>query len=119
MLKQGLKRIVDKVQGSIGITLIGVDGMPIAEYKKGGSLHMGTVGAELTLVYKNAIKLTKELEFGSLQELTLVAEKTAVICRAVTDEYYLLLAISPQALMGKGRYQLKKAVAEFREQLLL
>lgn len=117
MLKRSLRKIVDGVQGSYGATLIGVDGLPIAEYVSQSAIDMGILGAELTMVYKNAIRLTEELRYGPLKELSLVAEKAAVICQAVTDEYYLLLALSPSALLGKGRFQLRRAVADFRDQL--
>ncbi|MFC1853152.1 roadblock/LC7 domain-containing protein [candidate division CSSED10-310 bacterium] len=118
MLKEGLKKIIENVDGALGVLLLGVDGLPIVEIKKKQELDIGVLAAELTMLYKNAQRTIQNIEFGALQEVSVVAEKTVVICRAVTEEYYLMLAITPDALAGKGRYLLRKSVEDFKELLL-
>lgn len=117
MIKKALQKIMDNVDGALGVTLIGVDGLPIAEIKPESGVEISVLGAELTILYKNAARLTQDLDYGIFQEITIRSEKIAIICRAVTVEYFLLLAITPKALFGKGRYQLRKSVSVFLEQL--
>lgn len=117
-IDKGLRNIVENVEGALGITLIGLDGLPIAQYSVEGSPNISILGAELTMLYKNAMKASDGMEFGSLQEVSIVTDTVVVICRAVTEEYFLLLASTPEALFGKGRYKLKASVEKFKEILL-
>jgi predicted regulator of Ras-like GTPase activity (Roadblock/LC7/MglB family) len=117
MLNQGLEKILDNVEGALGAVLIGLDGLPIAEVTRKETLEISVLGAELTTLYKNALRAVTDLNFGNLQEVAVVTNSVAVISRAITNEYFLLLALSPEALIGKGRYQLRKSVDEFRKQL--
>lgn len=118
MLNKGLERIINSVDGAIGIVLLGLDGLPIAEVSKNDELDISVLGAELTTLYKNAIKLTEDMRFGSLEEVSVSAESAVVLCRAITEEYFLLLAMKPEAIFGKGRYQLRRSVDEFKKQLI-
>jgi len=118
MLKKSLNAIIDNVEGSLGAVLLGLDGMPIVEVNRKEGLDISVLGAELTLLYKNSLRLTQEMKFGNVQEVILSTDAAVILCRAVTDEYFLLLAISPDSLFGKGRYQLRKSLETFRKQLL-
>ncbi|MBN2382013.1 hypothetical protein JXQ70_03935 [bacterium] len=118
MLKKGLVSIIENVEGSLGAVLLGLDGLPIVEVNKKEGLDISILGAELTGLFKNSIKFCQDMKFGAMHEVIMVTDAAVILCRAITDEYFLLLAVSPDSLFGKGRYQLKKSVETFRKQLI-
>jgi len=114
----GLKLIVDNVSGSLGASINGLDGLIIAEYKKipNSELDFALLGAELTSLVKRAVKTTDDIHMGPLQEITLMDLKKTFIIKTINEEYYLLLALDSTGSIGKGRYELKKAVYFFEKE---
>ncbi|OGL42496.1 MAG: hypothetical protein A2161_05960 [Candidatus Schekmanbacteria bacterium RBG_13_48_7] len=114
----GLKMIVNNVPGSLGASINGLDGLIIAEYKKtpNSELDFTLIGAEMTSLLKRAVKTTDDIHMGPLQEITLMDRNKALIMKTINEEYYLLLALDSFGNIGKGRYELKKAVFLFEKE---
>lgn len=114
----GLKIIVDNVPGSLGASINGLDGLIIAEYKNVPSkeLDFALLSAEMTTLLKRAVKTTDDIHMDPLQEITIMDQKKALIIKTINEEYYLLLALHSMGNIGKGRYELKKAVYYFSKE---
>ena len=114
----GLKLIVNNVPGGLGASINGLDGLIIAEYKKipNNELDFTLLGAEITTLLKRAVKTTDDIHMGPLQEITLMDKNRAILIKTINEEYYLLLALDASGNIGKGRYELKKAVYLFEKE---
>ncbi|MBI2566552.1 MAG: roadblock/LC7 domain-containing protein [Candidatus Schekmanbacteria bacterium] len=116
--KSGLEQILERVAGSLGASLIGADGLSVTEVSRDAKLDLTSIAAEYSTILKNARRAVDAMSFGVLEEIAVVTESFALLLCAVTDEYYLVLAIGRAELnYGKGRYELRRAIAQFRKEL--
>ena len=49
-----------------------------------------------------------EMFSGQIREMTIVAERTVALLSRITAEYYLLLLLGDEGILGQGRYELAK-----------
>ncbi len=109
MFKELLKRILQQVEGSLGIIIIGLDGIPIEQVSFSSDIDLEQVGAEISSLIKSTIQTTTRSELGGLLETTILTDKARFIARLITHEYFILLGLAPDGNYGRARYELKKA----------
>jgi len=116
-----LRRIAERVEGTQAVSLIGVDGIAIDSYRAGNAPSLESVAAELGAFVKSSIRPKAEKpesDAGSVQQLAMVTEGSIAILSRVTEEYYLLLLLSREGNMGRGRFELRKAGLALEKELL-
>lgn len=114
-----LKSVVEQVDGALACSVMGFDGIPVETHE------VGTVDAvELNhtwVEYANLLGQLKSaaelLKTGGVQEVSVNAEKVVTLMRLVSDEYFLVLAMKPEANYGKGRYALRLAAPKVKAEL--
>ena len=113
-----LRRIAERVEGTQAVSLIGVDGIAIDSYRAENVPSLESVSAELGAFVKSSIRPKSDSEAGSVQQLAMVTERSIAILSRVTEEYYLLLLLSREGNMGRGRFELRKAGLTLEKELL-
>ena len=111
-----LRRIAERVEGTQAVSLIGVDGIAIDSYRAGNVPSLESVAAELGAFVKSSIRPKSDSE--PVQQLAMVTERSIAILSRVTEEYYLLLLLSRDGNMGRGRFELRKAGLTLEKELL-
>jgi predicted regulator of Ras-like GTPase activity (Roadblock/LC7/MglB family) len=113
-----LRGIASQCPGCVGIALMGVDGIPIAEAGGAGeSDEVTLLGVEFGRVLDEARKVARVVDGGELEELVIEMARTQVVMRAVDDETFFVLALDPSGNLGKARYLLRRHTIDVREQL--
>lgn len=113
-LRETLKAIVEAVEGGLGATIMGYDGIPIDEYlASDGGLDLRLMAVEYATIMKEVRAAVDVLKTGELEELAVNTERSRVIIRAINDELFLILAMTPDGNFGKGRYLLRREAPEF------
>jgi predicted regulator of Ras-like GTPase activity (Roadblock/LC7/MglB family) len=113
-----LRGIVSQCPGCLGVALMGVDGIPIAEVGGAGeSDEVTLLGVEFGRVLEEARKVASTVNGGELEELVIAMSRTQVVMRAVDRETLFVLALDPSGNLGKARYLLRRHVIDVREQL--
>jgi len=107
MFKEALEAIVAKTDGSLGALIMGTDGLSVETFfsTKGGDV----AAAELTSVVRRAIKSGSDLDLGKLQEMVVKLETVTFLIRFFNRDYFVMLALTPEGNVGRGRYELRKA----------
>ena len=113
-----LRRIAERVEGARAISLVGVDGIAIDTYGRFEGLPIESVAAELGAFVKNAQSTHSEGQTGTIQQLTITTERVTTILSRVTPEYYLLLLLSRDGNLGRGRVELRRAALSLEKELL-
>jgi predicted regulator of Ras-like GTPase activity (Roadblock/LC7/MglB family) len=97
IFQDALRRIAERVDGARVVSLVGLDGIPIDSYGSIDGLSAESV---------------------AVQQLSLVTDRFVSILSRVTEEYYLLLLLSQDGNIGRGRFELRKAAAALEKELL-
>jgi len=54
---------------------------------------------------------------GGISDITIKAENQAVLCRVLTDEYFVVILLTDPSHLGKGRWMLRSTSSELEAEL--
>src|SRR5258707_6600068 len=100
-----LASIQARVEGTLAISLIALDGIAI-ETINDGSVPLDVLGAEFGGFVKSVRLSNTDLNTGDVLQLSLVTEKYITLLSAVTTEDFLLLLMRPAGNYCRPRHQL-------------
>ena len=111
MFKEMLETIIERTDGSLGVLIMGTDGIAVEKVlaEAGNDANLDVAAAEFTSLVRGAQRAGSDTGLGDLRELVVAMEKAVVIMRMLTRDYFVVLAISPEGNLGRGRFELRKA----------
>jgi predicted regulator of Ras-like GTPase activity (Roadblock/LC7/MglB family) len=112
-----LTGLMDRVEGAIAVSLIGLDGIAI-ETIGAGQVPLDVLGAEFGGFVKSLRSANTELNTGDVLQFALVTEKYITFLSEVTAEYYTLLVMKPDGNYGRARFELEKVKHALRDELI-
>ncbi len=117
-----LNQILEASTGCYGVSLMGVDGIPISQATaRSDDVDLEEVvsvmGVEFGRVLEEARKATDSVEGGSLDELFVRMGRYQVAIRGVDAETYLVMVLAEHGNAGKGRFLMRRHLTALREQL--
>ena len=116
MFRAVLQGIATRVDGTLAVSLIGLDGIAIETINR-DSVPLDIMGAEFGGFVKSIRVSNTELNTGEVLQFSLVTEKYITFLSAVTPEYFLLLVLQPNGNYGRARFELEKAKHALRDEL--
>lgn len=118
MFAETLKRIVDNVDGGIAAVVMGLDGIPVETYmKQSDRVDVNTVAMEFSFILTQVKKAGDSLQVGSLEELSVKAQRLVLICRMISPQYFVAVVIAPEGNLGKARYLARVSAPTLAAQL--
>ena len=97
--------MVDNVDGAIAAVVMGLDGIPVeTQIKQGDRVDMNTVAMEFSFILTQVRKAGDSLQVGSLEELSIKAQRLVLVCRMISPQYFVAIAVAPEGNFGKARY---------------
>jgi predicted regulator of Ras-like GTPase activity (Roadblock/LC7/MglB family) len=118
VFQDALRSIAERVEGTQAVSLVGLDGIPIDSYGSAESLPIESIAAELGAFLKSAIAADTAADFGEVEQLSILTDRSIAILSRVTEEYYLLLLLARGGNFGRGRFELRRAAATLEKELL-
>lgn len=116
MFKTVLGGIRDRVEGTLAVSLIGLDGIAI-ESLNPQAVALDVIGAEFGGFIKSIHVSNTELDTGEVLQFALVTEKYITFLSQVTPEYFILLVLAPDGNYGRARFELSRAKLLLRDEL--
>jgi predicted regulator of Ras-like GTPase activity (Roadblock/LC7/MglB family) len=116
-LSEQLQGMLQELAEAGGIAVVGMDGIIVEEKKRDTQMDLPMLGAEFSGLFKTAGRLSESVEFGEVSELMTSADRSVVILRRVTAEYFLILVMRPDGNLGKARFLLRRAVSQLKTEL--
>ena len=105
MFAETLKKVVDNVEGGIAAVIMGLDGIPVDTYiKLADRVDVNTVAMEFSFILTQVRKAGDSLAVGSLEELSVKAQRLLLVCRMISPQYFIAIAMAPEGNFGKARY---------------
>lgn len=117
MFRKVLSDVRDRVEGTLAISLIGLDGIAV-ETINDARVPLDVLGAEFGGFIRSIRLSNTELNTGAVKQFALVTEKYVTFLSEVTSEYYILLVLRPDGNYGRARFELSKAKELLRDELV-
>lgn len=111
MFKELLETILDRTEGSLGALIMGTDGIAVekALAEAGKDANLDIAAAEFTSLVRGAQRAGTDLGLGNLRELVVSLDDSIILMRLLSRDYFVVLALSPEGNLGRGRFELRKA----------
>lgn len=116
MFRRTLANIRDRVDGTLAISLIGLDGIAIEALNE-HRVPLDVLGAEFGGFIKSIKLSNTELNTGEVQQFSLTTEKYVTFLSQITPEYFLLLVMRPDGNYGRARFELARAKSALANEL--
>ena len=117
MFREELKSLTARVPGAKSALIMGMDGISVDQHAVDKSLNLEALSAEYLSMVKKAAETNRELGIGPLVELSLFTESVVAVLLAVTEEYFLVLAVPPNGNYGRARYEVRKSALLLAKEL--
>jgi predicted regulator of Ras-like GTPase activity (Roadblock/LC7/MglB family) len=113
-----LKKVVDNVDGGIAAVIMGLDGIAVETYVRlNDRVDVNTVAMEFSFILSQVRKAGDSLQVGSLEELSVKAQRLMLVCRMLSPQYFVAIAMAPEGNFGKARYLVRLATPALVAQL--
>jgi predicted regulator of Ras-like GTPase activity (Roadblock/LC7/MglB family) len=117
MLDAVMDEIASRTPGFQGATVMGTDGIPLAQrvVEEGPDLEL--FAAECSALLKTLCGLSSQEECGTLRGFHSTADRWKLLLERVTTDYFLLLVVTADASLGHCRYRLRSAALDLESEL--
>ena len=121
MFKELLASIIERTEGSLGALIMGTDGIAVEKVlaEVGTDANLDVAAAEFTSLVRGAQRAGNDLGLGNLRELVISLEGSIIIMRLLSREYFVVLALSPEGNLGRGRFELRKAELQLAKEFVV
>ena len=108
----------ERIEGSLAISLIGLDGIAIETLKLREDVPIESLAAELGSFVKSIRLTNTELHLGDVEQFSLVTDRYVTFLSEVTEEYFVLLVLDRHGNYGRARYELSKMKFKLKDELV-
>src|SRR3954463_7830808 len=97
---------------------MGLDGIPVESYvRQNNAGDINTIAMEFSFILSQVKKAGDSLQVGGLEELSVKAQRLVLVCRMVTQQYFVAIAMAPEGNFGKARFLARLATPALVAQL--
>lgn len=110
MLGDQLKTIVDNTPGAAGAILMGFDGIAVMQHVADGAqgeVDLESTAMEFSFRFMELRRAAQSLDMGDVQDITVKGDRQTLVCRVLSDEYFVAVLLTESAFLGKGRFLLR------------
>jgi predicted regulator of Ras-like GTPase activity (Roadblock/LC7/MglB family) len=119
MFAELLDSFLNKVEGTLGAVVMGMDGISVEKRLSGNDTNIEALAAEYTPLLKASSATTQEVSLGRLEELIVSAGDRIIAIRMITPEYFLFVLLSKGGNIGRARFELRKAKYALKKELVI
>ena len=119
MLADALNKIVEKTPGAAGAILMGFDGIAVMQTLAPGceDVDIESAAMEFSFRFVELRRAAQSLDMGELTDITIKAERLAIVCRVLSEEYFVAIVLTDPTHLGKGRWMLRSTSSELVAEL--
>jgi len=118
MFAERLQRVADRIQGTLALSLIAGDGIPVASQINDHDLDLEVLAAELMAQVKAIGSDQRELGVGDVRHFAVATDSRLLMITDVGANYYLMLIAGADTHPGRARFELRRAVLLFEDDLI-
>ncbi len=107
--REELERICARTDGALGAVILAEDGIIVERHAVDPAVDLELASAEFAGAAREMRRGTMAVGADELEEMLVANRGRLALLRLIGPGYYLLLFMAPTALVGRGRYELRRA----------
>ncbi|MGI9106148.1 MAG: roadblock/LC7 domain-containing protein [Pyrinomonadaceae bacterium] len=110
MFKETLTRMLERTEGAVAALIMGMDGIAVEKVltAEGRDANLDVAAAEFTSLLRNSQRAGGDIGLGQVREVVVGFDDMNVVMRLFNQEYFVLLALTHDGNLGRGRFELRK-----------
>lgn len=117
MFSSRLQQVANRIEGTEALSLVAKDGIAVESLRLAPGIDLELLTAELMAQVRAISHHNQDLAVGKVRSYTVTTESYILMISALTDDYYLLLVLRGDGSSGRARFELRRAVLLFEEDL--
>lgn len=109
MFLERLRTVAERVEGAKALSLVAADGIPVESINGDPDLDLEALAAELITQVRAIGDDHREMAVGAVRHFAVTTDQMTLMVSSVSDHYYLLLVLDPEASTGRARFELRRA----------
>ncbi|MEJ2201158.1 MAG: roadblock/LC7 domain-containing protein [Desulfuromonadaceae bacterium] len=115
--KRILEQLMDAVPGAYGAILADWEGEAVDQAGCMDDYELKVIGAHKGIIYHNLRDAVQRLDGSELREVVLVSTEMRVVVLPVTPEYFLVLALRRNEVLGRALFEARRSVVQLRDEI--
>ena len=114
-----LSQLVVGVDGALGAAFIDNYGEAVQAIAApgGDEEHLRLMGAYQGIALQTSRNVMRQLEAGAIDYYLASYVNVTFLVKALEENYFLMLALDPEANIGQGIYRIRRAAAAFNSEI--
>jgi predicted regulator of Ras-like GTPase activity (Roadblock/LC7/MglB family) len=117
-LKTAIDEILNREPSVKSALILDKDGIVILEVVREDYKSAQELAIEYATALQQIIKVTDVLSLGELEEILVSTDKSVIVIRLITRNYYLILVIDNEGNIGKAKYLAKRSADIIRSEFV-
>ena len=117
MFLERLSQVSSRIEGARALTLVGDDGIAVESVSSSPDLDVDLLAAEMIAQLRGIAHDNREMQVGEVQEFSVTTDRYTFIVSAVAQGYYLVLVLGQRGVLGRARFELRRARLLFEKDL--
>lgn len=118
MFHERLEQVIDRIDDAKALSLVARDGIPVDSVIRDETVDMEILAAELMSQVRAVAQNHQELAVGTVRNFSVTTDQLGLMVNALTDEYFLLLVLGTETNVGRARFELRRSILLFEDDLL-
>ncbi len=118
MFTDRLRQVSERIDGAMALSLIAKDGIAVETYVREGDLDLELLAAELMSQVRAVAQNHQELSVGQVKHFSVTTDRYVFMVGALTEDYFLMLVLQARSNTGRARFELRRSVLLFEEDLI-
>ncbi len=117
MFSSRLQQVANRIEDVVAISLVAKDGIAVETVRLEPGVDLELLTAELMSQVRAVAQHNQDLPVGKVRSFAITTDIYILMISALTDDYYLLLVLPAGGNSGRARFELRRAVLLFEEDL--
>ena len=109
MFLERLAEISKRISGTLALSLVDRDGIPVESVSADPDLDLEVLAAEILAQITAMTRNLDEFDVGAFRHYSITTDKMTLMVSSVAESYYLLLVLGRGANRGRARFELRRA----------
>lgn len=117
MFSSRLQQVANRIEGTLALSLVAKDGIAVESLRSTAGIDLELLTAEMMSQVRAVSNQNQDLAVGKVRSFAVTTDRFVLMISALTDDYYLLLVLQGDGNAGRARFELRRAVLLFEEDL--